>query len=283
MFVQSITFIKKQNIIIMNTKLRSIIFTMVLFTGIANAQTKVWDFSNTSIWPLSAGIGNNPMVVDNLGLYPVTSAGGNTNFGAITANSTSFTDGFSGTQRFQMNGAGYPSGSFVAMPTQRYLFIDVSGACTIKVWFRPGSNGAVRTMYVTNGTAAIGQESSNTGANLDPTILTATATAAGRYYIYGDTACNLYKVSVVGATVNTVLANNEFQAESTVNVFSNGSQISVANVLSSTKIDVYSITGALVKSFTTLTDTSFEMLNAGVYIVNATSAEGKKSVKVVVK
>ncbi|MFN3754679.1 T9SS type A sorting domain-containing protein [Flavobacterium sp.] len=264
----------------MKTKLLSLILITVLFTSISNAQTKVWDFGNdTTTWPLSSGIGINPMVVDNLGLYPIPT---NTNFGAVTANSSTFPDGFTSVNRFQMNGAGYPSGPFQAMPTQRYLFVDVSGACTIKVWFRPGSNGAVRTMYVTNGTVAIGQESSNTGANLDPTILTAAVPSAGRYYIYGDTACNLYKVSVVGATVNTTLSNNDFQ-QSLVNVFSNGKQISVSNVISNTQVDVYSITGALVKSFNTTSDTSFDFYTAGLYIVNVKSAEGQKSVKVAIQ
>lgn len=265
----------------MKTKLLSLILTAVLYSGISKAQTKVWDFGNdTTTWPLSAGIGTNPMVVDNLGLYPIPT---NTNFGAVTANSASFSDGFTAVNRFQMNGAGYPSGPFQAMPTQRYLFIDVSGACTVKVWFKTGSNSAVRTMYVSDGTAAVGSATTNSGSNADLAILSTSYTGgAGRLYIYGDSACNLYKVSVTGATVNTVLANEDFQLHSSVDVFSNGKLVSIENVLSATEVKVFSITGALVKSFTTSSDMNFD-LNSGLYVVNVKSAEGQKAVKVAIQ
>jgi len=265
----------------MKKKLLSFILSAVLFTSISNAQTKIWDFGNdTTTWPLSAGIGNNPIIVDNLGLYPIAT---NTNFGAVTANSATFSDSFTAVNRFQMNGAGYPSGPFLAMPTQRYLFVDVSGSCTVKVWFKTGSNGAVRTLYVSNGTASVGSATTNSGTNADLAILTATYTgAAGRLYIYGDAACNLYKLEVTGATVSTLLATNDFQAGSLIKVFSTGRQVSVANIISNTQVDVFSMTGALVKSVNTDTDINFD-LNPGLYIVNAKSDEGQKSVKIIVQ
>ena len=264
----------------MKTKLLFTTLLMVLFTSVTNAQSKTWNFGNdTATWPLGAGIGNNPVVVDNLGLYPIAT---NTNFGAVTANTASFSDGFTAVNRFQMNGGGYPSGAFQAMPTQRFLFMDVSGACTVTVWFKTGSNGAVRTMYVSDGTAAVGSAATNTGANADLVILTANYTgAAGRLYIYGDTACNLYKVTVTGATVNTTLANDTFQ-KSLTNVFSNGKQVFVSNVTSETQVNVYTMTGSLVKSVTATSDINFE-LNQGFYIVNVKSEQGEKSTKVVVE
>lgn len=280
----------------MRTKLLSFILTTVLFSGIANAQTKTWDFGNNSggFWPVTAsGVGTigagTSAVIDNLGLFsndPANSA--IANFGAVTVSTGTFTDGYTGPNRFQMNGGGGGTTGNL-LPTQRYLFLNVSGACTITVWFKTGSNGAVRTVMVTNGTTLLGSGTSNSGANADTVIFTATVTAAqaaaGRIYIYGDTtANNLYKITVTGATVNTQpLANDAFQGESPVAVFSNGNQISVANVLSSTDVKVYSMTGALVKSLNTDTDTSFELLSAGVYIVNVTSAEGQKAVKVSIK
>lgn len=264
----------------MKKKLLSSLLIIVAFTTISIAQTKVWDFGNdTATWPASAGIGNDPIIVDNLGLYPIAT---NTNFGAITSNNATFSDGFTATQRFQMNGAGYPSGAFQAMPTQRYLFVDVSGPCTVKVWFKTGSNGAVRTMYVSDGTAAVGSESTNTGANGDFGILTANYTgAAGRLYIYGDTACNLYKASVTGATVNTtLLSSDKFQNVITASAFAVNNQVHLSNITSETNVNVYSLTGQLVKSLNTSTDTNFE-LNKGFYIVNMESTEGKKSVKII--
>jgi hypothetical protein len=266
----------------MRKKLLLFILPLLVSASFMNAQTKIWDFGNdTTTWPASAGIGNNPMIVDNLGLYPIAT---NTNFGAITPNNASFTDGFTATQRFQMNGAGYPSGPFQAMPTQRYLFIDVSGPCTVKVWFKTGSNGSIRTLYVSDGTSAVGSETTNSGSNADLAILTANYTgAAGRLYIYGDASCNLYKASVVGATVNTTLANDTFQSESLVNVYTNGNQISVTNIISESKIEVYNMTGSLVKSLNTLSDTNFQLETSGFYVVSVKSAEGQKTVKVAVK
>jgi hypothetical protein len=56
----------------------------------------------------------------------------------------------------------------------------------------------------------------------------------------------------------------------------------VSNVVSETQINVYSITGSLVKSLKTSGNTNFDLRN-GVYIINAKSAEGEKSVKVIVQ
>lgn len=260
-------------------KKKLLLLSLVVYATFTNAQTKIWDFGNdTTTWPLSSGIGTSEIVVDNLGLFPIPT---NTNFGAVNASGATFSDGFTAVNRFQLNGAGYPSGPFLAMPTQRYLFIDVSGACTVKVWFKTGSNGSVRTMYVTDGTTTVGSESTNTGSNADLAILTANYTGpAGRLYIYGGASCNLYKVEVTGATVNTTLSTDSFLSELKANVFTNNNQVSVSNITEATEINVYSITGQLVKSLNTTTDVDFELNASGFYIVNMKSSEGQKSVKI---
>jgi len=292
--MQSITniklMIKKQ--IIMKTKLLFTSLLMVLFTSISSAQTKTWDFgTNTATWPITAsGVGTigsgTQAVIDNLGLFsndPANSA--ITNFGAVNASGATFSDGYVATNRFQMNGGGNTTATgFVPLPTQRYLFFDVSGACTINVWFKTGSSGTVRNVYVTNGTSTVGSAASNSGGNADLVILTANYTgAAGRLYIYcgPNEACNFYKITVTGATVNTVLANNTFE-KSLTNVFSNGKKVFVSNVTSDTQVNVYTMTGSLVKSVSTNSDTNFE-LNQGFYIVNVKSEEGEKSTKIVVE
>ena len=278
----------------MKTKLLSISLMMVLFTSITNAQ-KTWDFGNdTTTWPVTgSGVGtigaDTQAVIDNLGLFSndPSASGDIVNFGSINASSAAFTDGFTAVNRFQLNGGGNTSTTgFLPMPAQRYVFFDVSGACTVKVWFKTGSNGTVRNVYVTDGTNVVGSAASNSGGNTDLVILTATYTgAAHRLYVYAGVseACNLYKMSVTGATVNTTLANTDFQTESAVNVYSTGSQIYLSNVISKTQVEVYSITGALVKSFSTEADTNFDVSSTGVYIVNVKSAEGQKSVKLVVQ
>ena len=272
----------------MKKTLLTLLITMLFSATYLNAQTKTWDFSNTTIWPLTAGIGLNEMVVDGLGLFPIAT---NTNFGAINASSNTFSDGFVGTNRFQMNGGGGGTAGTL-LPIQRYVYFTVNGACTVKVWFKTGSNTSTRTVLCTNGTTLLGSGTSNDsatgGTNADSVIFTANVSAAaaavGKIYIFGDTTSNnLYKIEVTGATVNTpALGLNNFELNA-VNVFSNGKQINVLNVTSETQVNVYNMTGALVKSFATSSDTNFELLNSGLYIVNVNSAEGQKSVKVLVK
>ena len=95
---------------------------------------KTWDFGNdTATWPLSSGTGVPDVVIDQLGLY-ANASGSITNMGAVTANSYTFSDGYSTVNRLQLNGAGYSSGSFSTTPTQRYLYFDVTGTVTIKLW-----------------------------------------------------------------------------------------------------------------------------------------------------
>lgn len=266
----------------MKTKLLSITTLLLLWVNSSIGQTKIWDFGNdTTTWPLSSGIGTTEIIVDNLGLFPIPT---NTNFGAVNASGASFSDGFTAVNRFQLNGAGYPSGPFLAMPTQRYLYADVSGACTVKLWFKTGSNGAVRTMYVTDGVSTIGSESTNSNGNGDLAILTANYTgAAGRLYIYGGASCNLYKLEITGASVNTTLNSSSFQNELDVVVFSSKNKVSISNLMGLNEINVFAISGQLVKSISTSKDSlDFELSSKGFYIVNILSSEGEKSVKLLI-
>jgi hypothetical protein len=270
----------------MKKKLLCLVLPM-LFTALSvNAQTKVWDFGNDIVtWPLSAGIGYNEIVKDQLGLFPIPT---NTNFGAVTASGATFTDGFTAVNRFQLNGGGGGTAGNL-LPTQRYVYFTVDGACTVKVWFKTGSNGSARTVLCTNGSELLGSGTSIGGATpVDLVIFTAnisTAQAAvGKIYIYGDTASsNLYKIEVTGANVTTpVLATPGFQKELDVTVYAKQNKIFLSNIKSSTKVNVYSVLGSLVKSIQADGDTSLD-INSGVYIVNAKSADGEKSVKVIVQ
>lgn len=179
-----------------------------------NAQTTTWDFtaSNPS-WP-AAGMGNNPIqIIDNkgLGLYGIAS---NTNFAAWNSTSSSTwaapNDAYSGTFRVQTNGAGFAGGANESLPTQRYFFIQVNQACTVKVWFKSGSGGAQRSVIVSNGSTNYGKATANTGATgvpSDGAFLSANVTAAGAFFIYGDAAVNIFQIQVVGATVSLTPTN----------------------------------------------------------------------------
>ncbi len=109
-----------------------------------------------------------------------------------------------------------------------------------------------------------------------------TAGAAGDYIIYDSSSkLQVYRI-YFGNVTSTFLANKVFQKELGVVVFAKDSKIFLSNIKSSTKVKVYNVLGALVKSAQADADTSLD-INAGVYIVKAKSAEGEKSVKVIVQ
>jgi exo-poly-alpha-galacturonosidase len=77
------------------------------------------------------------------------------------------------------------------------------------------------------------------------------------------------------------LGIKRYQANSSsVTVTAYKNNVAVSNVVSNTKVCVYSLTGALIKSFATDTDTTFN-LNSGIWIVVVKSADGQKAVKVI--
>ena len=263
---------------------KTLLFMMMCVISItftANAQVtmpKTWDFGNdTTNWPLSSGTGVAEKTVDQLGLFSKAD-GSITNFAAVTATSYSFSDGYTGANRLQLNGAGYTSTTgFVPMPTQRYLYFDVTGTATVTVWFRSGSNSSARTVFVTNGTSVLAQAITDTSGTGVVFSANKTTTGSERLYIYGDNSCNIYKITVTGATMGT-----ESASQASAKVFANGSQVHVSNITAATEISVYTMTGALVKSLQAKSDMVFS-LNTGVYIVNTKSAKGTKSQKVIVK
>jgi len=266
--------------------------SIVLFSVTAiNAQTTVWDFGNSTSklndgssftsWPLDAvGVSANK-TVDLLGLFPGASSG---NFGKVnTGSSGAFVgDSYTAGIRFQLGGGGGVTSP--AKPTAKYLSFNVSGACTVKVWAKTSTNTAIRNLYVTDGTTQYGVGTTNSGGNGDTAITNATVTAAGTLYIYSDAGHNLYKIEVSGATVSAVtLGTSDFdKADSKVTVFGTTGKINIGNITSATKISVYSVSGALVKSTETSGDVSLSA-KKGAYIVKAQSEEGVKTVKVLVK
>ncbi|MBP0904229.1 T9SS type A sorting domain-containing protein [Mariniflexile gromovii] len=262
----------------MKKKLLLFLLPVILFTVTLQAQTKLWNFSDGS-WPTSSGIGSSEQVVDQLGMFPIAT---NTNFGAVNQSNITFTDSLVRSIRFQMNGGGGATPPDY-QPVQRYLYFNVDGACTVKVWFKTGSNGTTRTLFVTAGTTLIGSETTNDsgtgGSNGDSAIITCSPSASGKYYIYGDAACNIYQIEVTGANVTTpTLGLNDKAFPISTNLQALGNRIFVSNVKSSSEIKIYSITGALVKEFKTNSDMDFSF-KSGLYIATIKTSEGQKSVK----
>ena len=162
-----------------------------------NAADAVWNFSE---WETGSGFTN--QVKNNLGLYACSATAETqiTNFGVIEDHAKSWEDGFASTHRFKLNGAGFTKAGFTVTPSQRFVYFDVEGASTIKVWYMNGGSGT-RTLYVTDGTNIVAQNAYDNSS--DRLVLTANYSgAAGKIFIFADQACNLYKIeaSNVGTT-----------------------------------------------------------------------------------
>jgi len=272
----------------MKRKLLYLIITFLLSTSFVNAQTKTWTFDNVTTWPVVGITSGGPaVVIDNLGCFPhSTSTTGL--FAVQQTTTTGFSDSTSYTSLLKTNGS---SAAANYTPTLRYFYFNIDGNATVKVWFKHGSNSTTgtRTLYLSKdgspGTPGISTLVGSTPVEMGATgILNfTTTTGAGKYYIYDDNSLYICKIEVTGATVNTpALATNSFQKESDVTVYSKDSKIFLSNIKSATQVDVYNLLGALVKSTQTDSDTSIDG-NSGVYVVKAKSAEGEKSVKVIVQ
>lgn len=82
------------------------------------------------------------------------------------------------------------------------------------------------------------------------------------------------------ASLNSLAVNDIIKPTNGVNVAGYSGKIYVSNVKSNTQINIYSITGALVKSLKTKTDTNFDF-NKGIFIVTIIDNDGQKAVKLV--
>ena len=80
--------------------------------------------------------------------------------------------------------------------------------------------------------------------------------------------------------LNSLSLNDFNTSKSTVQVMAYNNEVYITNVTSKTKVNIYSITGALVKSLETNIDTSFNFKN-GLWIVTIKDANGQKAVKLV--
>lgn len=102
--------------------------------------------------------------------------------------------------------------------------------------------------------------------------------AAGKQIVvtYDSTAAVTY------VTATTPLSINDETSIVSTNVNAIGNKIYVSNVKSTSEINIYSITGALVKSFKTNEDTNFSF-KSGLWIATVRTLEGQKSIKLLMK
>lgn len=183
--------------------------------------------------------------------------------------------------RIQYNGAGR-----VTPDVRRQFSVSIPAGETVTIiLMSDGLSPSITYYSTTNTTPATFTNPSFTTSTTYAYKITNSTTSTDTYTFWDTTGkLSIYRVYFADVTLpysNPVLGVNDFHADAASNVYSNGKSVFVSNVKSDTQVDVYGISGALVKSFKTGADTSFD-LNTGLYVVKSKSAEGEKTAKVLV-
>ncbi|MGY8908296.1 MAG: T9SS type A sorting domain-containing protein [Flavobacteriales bacterium] len=271
-------------------KQKLLFLTLLLVASVAttNAQTKVWDFggdpnytsaAQIAMWPIVAYNAAEGETVKKDNLFLVGDSEGN-KFGKIE-NSGGKTwdagtaDEYTAVNRFKFDGGSNPDENNLN-PTHSHLYFNVSGPVTIKIWYRSGGSDK-RELFVsdeTNVIASVSKESDDA-----PYVLTAEYTGSGeKISIYDSNSFNLYKIEVTGAGADVLSVDKASLV--TTNINANGQRIFVTNVDAETEINIFSITGALVKQIKTNSNTDFTM-KPGLWIARIKTSKGEKSIKLV--
>ena len=253
-------------------KLLLIMLPMLFATTLSFAQDRDWQIGTTSAsWPADLSMANDEtIIIDGLTVAAVSNS-----FGPMrpsTSLSGPFSDGYTPENEWPGNGSSQGNET----PARRFFSFPVTGPSTIKVYFRVNGTGG-RTCFVSDGTTVLGSATSEDSS--EPILLTATYDGAGgTIYVYSSASINYHRISVVDG----ILGVNDIQSAVSTNVRAIGNRIYVSDVKLDTEINIYSMTGALVKSLKTSTNTDFSF-KSGLYIATVKTAEGQKSVKLLTK
>lgn len=290
----------------MKKQLLLIILPVLLFTITLQAQTKVWSFAgdnlagyenmldtNTKIETLYSGTGGNIGVsgsadsdntIGSFGeitdkLFYVNDGGGDrlrletAGITAYNIEDKSFFDAFFGAGalwgRLYSNGSG--------SDTRRFYGFNLLNGEEITIYYYVDSSDPVETLTIDKPTAA--DETFDIDNSIEKTghKVVITATEDGLYKFY----CGTGKLSVGRIYEgNIALSLDKNKLAVSTNIKAIGGRIYVSNVKLNTEINIYSITGALIKSFKTNADTDFEF-KSGLYIATVKTIEGQKAVKLV--
>ena len=104
----------------------------------------------------------------------------------------------------------------------------------------------------------------------------------GKIRIYRMYVSSTSIKSTVEAELNAALGLDDVSSVFNTEVKAAGNRIYISNVKTATEVNIYSITGALVKTVNTNTDLDFAF-KTGLWIATVKTEEGKKSVKLLVK
>ncbi|MFI1772008.1 T9SS type A sorting domain-containing protein [Thalassobellus citreus] len=302
----------------MKKNLLLLTLSMLLFTSLSQAQLiKVWDFGGVQ---LDGATYDNQLnvtsinAVVNLNAGTVTQGAADTNnqiaapgldFGAIKY----VTDGTNdrlrvadGTITSRDNNGGLNFGDlglggriYVNSSGKRGRYLSITTATDnqeVTIIFR-GENVDGSGNFGHHIDSADGTTFTQFYPLTDDTIkeLHITLPTAGEYQYYDDIGKpSWYRVYFGNVTIDDIPASdvigNRLSIDNknivTTNVKAVKSRVYVSNVKSSTEVKVFSITGALVKSFKINKDTSFS-LKQGLYIATVKTSEGQKSVKVLTR
>lgn len=271
----------------MKTKLLFFTFLIATISLTQNAQTKIWDFggdptytsaAQIAMWPVVAFNAAEATTVEKDALFLVGDSDGD-KFGQIE-NSGGKTwdagtaDEYAAINRFKFNGGSNPDANNLN-PTHSYLYFPVSGPVSIKIWYRSGGSSE-RSLFISDETNVLATVSKTD--DTEPYTITADYTGSGeKISVYASNSFNLYKIEVTGAGAD-VLSTDSFASAVKTKLKAYNNRVYVSNVTSPTEINIYSITGALVKTIKTSNNTDFEM-KTGLWIAKIKTDKGEKSVK----
>lgn len=305
-----------QILVIMKKKLLYLIIPMLFSATYVSAQTDVWDFGGCPDSELGTGYVNQatPAILTAASSGTSGTSATTNILGTFTAGRLTYTAGSNdrfrtnntALTRYDENIGGSPTITPVFSPAPSYygrIYCSGAGGANrvIKMTLNANENVTIicriessngnLTFNVPSGATAIAPIPMTVApAIVAPATTTTgtiseihfTASLAGDYSFYMSvgkmTVYRIYAANVSGV----VLGTTSFQKQSDVAVYAKDGKIFLSNIKSSTKVEVYSVLGALVKSTQADADTSLD-INSGVYIVKAKSAEGEKSVKVIVQ
>lgn len=294
----------------MKQKLLLSIFSMLLFATTMQAQIKVWNFATNTLAGYDNLLDSNAKVeallyVGTGGAIAASGAANTGNligsFGNAATDKVFYVNDLSG-DRFRGDVTGitlynietksifsnfwadtewgrmYSNGS--GSNTRRYYGFNLTAGDVISLYYYVDNAGATNTMNVETPSGSSTFNVDNSGGIVGQ-FYQITATETGLYKFY----CSDFKLCmgrIYEGDVNLTLGINDKRSPVTTNIQAVSNRIYVTNVKTSSEVNIYNITGALVKTFKTNSDTDFS-LKSGLYIATVKTVEGQKIVKLLMK
>lgn len=252
-----------------------------------NAQIKIWDFggdasytsaAQIAMWPLADFNAPEGTTVKKDALFLVGDSSGD-KYGKIeNAGGKTWDAGteneYTSINRFKTEGGSNPDDNNLN-PTHSYMYFPVSGPVSIKIWYRSGGSSE-RSLFVSDETSIL--NSVTKVDDTDPYTITADYNGSGEnILIYTSNSYNFYKIEVTGSGAST-LSTKPTQNLVKTKLITTNNRVYVTDVANRTQINIYSVTGALVKSINTTTKTDF-YLKKGLWICEIKTDKGQKTIK----